>query len=268
MTHATTSSSQSTEEAPALHALLEGFIDYAGLFPPAKLPLDQALANYSRYQKSDHSWMLRWFVVGGADAERVPASYDGTLSILAESEQTRAATIESTTLMQVQPSRPTYVEVAKDALDQLDAVREKKAYAKIRTGGLKPEAIPTPAEVAAFITACAVRRLPFKATAGLHHPIRSQQPLTYEKDSPRAVMHGFINVLMAAAFAWRGDTEIAAVIAEMDPAAFSFADRACWRDRCLTLEEIKDARQNFVHSVGSCSFEEPVQDLRSLGWLE
>ncbi|MBS1993679.1 MAG: hypothetical protein JSS83_24355 [Cyanobacteria bacterium SZAS LIN-3] len=251
--------------APTLRALLEGFIDYAGLFPPAKLPLDQALSNYSRYQNSEHSWMLRWFVVGGAEAEKVPGSYDGALSILADSEQPRAATIESTTL--IQSSRPTYVEVGRDALAQLDGVKEKHAFAKIRTGGVKAEAFPSPAEVAAFIEACAARRLPFKATAGLHHPVRSEQPLTYEKDSPRAVMHGFINVLMAAAFAWRGDKDIEPIIAETDPGAFSFGERACWRDRCLTLDEIKDARQNFVHSVGSCSFEEPVHDLRALGWL-
>jgi len=269
MAHSTSASEDSAKAnttAPALRALLEGFIDYAGLYPPAKLPLDQALKNYSHYQDSDQSWMLRWFVVGAAELNAVPATYDGRLSILSETEQPRAASIEATSVLKA--AGPVYTEISKDALDTLAAVKENNTFAKIRTGGLKPEAIPTPAEVANFILACAALRLPFKATAGLHHPIRSPQPLTYEKDSPRATMHGFINVLMASAFAWRGEKNIEPIVAEQDPGAFSFDNRACWREKCLTLEEIVDARKNFVHSVGSCSFEEPVQDLRALGWLE
>lgn len=251
--------------APALRALLEGFIDYAGLFPPAKVELDQALANYEEYGHSDHRWMLRWFVVSGKELEKVPAQYDGTLSILAEADQNRAAAIESNS--PVQSARPVYCEVAVNNLAALDAVKEAHNYAKIRTGGLKAEAIPSPAAVANFITACAERKLPFKATAGLHHPIRAEQALTYDANAERAVMHGFINVLLAAAFAWHGERQIEPIIAETDASAFSFDERAHWREKSLSLAEINDARRNFIHAVGSCSFTEPVQDLQSLGLL-
>ncbi|MFX4589154.1 hypothetical protein ABTB15_19430, partial [Acinetobacter baumannii] len=91
-------------------------------------------------------------------------------------------------------------------------VKRANCYAKIRTGGIKPEAIPSPTEVAAFIKACAKLQLAFKATAGLHHPIRAVRALTYDQDAPRAVMHGFINVLMAAAFAWSGEEDIEAIL--------------------------------------------------------
>jgi hypothetical protein len=127
--------------------------------------------------------------------------------------------------------------------------------------------LPTVSEVAAFVLACAERRLAFKATAGLHHPIRAEQALTYESQAPRAVMHGFINVLMASALAWHGYEDIEPVIGETDPQAFSFGEKASWRGQSLTVDQIREARQSFFHSVGSCSFEEPVADLIALGLL-
>jgi hypothetical protein len=121
--------------------------------------------------------------------------------------------------------------------------------------------------VAAFIVACAERRLPFKATAGLHHPIRALQPLTYGADAPRAVLHGFLNVFLAAAFAWHGQRNIEPILAELDGNAFRFDERAYWRDWSLDAGQIREARAQFSHSFGSCSFEEPVGDLEALGLL-
>jgi len=254
-----------TTVAPALKALLADLIDYAGLYPPAKLPLATALENYSKYKTSEHSWMLRWFVVGAGELGNVPASFDGQLSVLGETDEARAATLETTSIISAQ--RPVYCEVAFNNLEMLDKIKETTCLAKMRTGGVKPEAIPTPATVASFILACAEKRLPFKATAGLHHPIRKEYALTYEADAPCSTMHGFINVLMASAFAWKGEKDIEAIIAETDPKAFSFDDKATWRDKSLTIEEVIDARKNFMQAIGSCSFEEPVHDLKALGLL-
>ncbi len=251
--------------APSLRALLEGFIDYAGLYPPAKVPLDQAMKNYESYRSGQYAWMLRWFVLGAAELAALPGKAEGKFSVLCDSDEARATTIESTSV--IQTTRPTYCEVSLANLDQLDKIKEAKLFAKIRTGGLKPEAIPTPEAVAAFIKGCAVRKLPFKATAGLHHPIRAEQALTYEENSPRAVLHGFINVLMAAAFAWHTDIDIVPILEETDATAFRFDECAHWRDKTLTQAQIKVARKEFMHSVGSCSFDEPVQDLKNLGFL-
>ncbi len=255
-----------TRVAPALRALLENLIDYAGMYPPAGLPLEQTLQNYGTYSDGNYSWMLRWLVIGGADLKKVPASLDGALAVLAESEETRAASLETKGVVSAQ--RPVYVEVALNDLNKLDAVKQAGCFGKIRTGGVKPEAIPTPADVAAFILACADRRLPFKATAGLHHPIRAEYALTYESDAPRAVMHGFLNVLMASAFAWQGERDVEPIIAETDAGAFSFDDEhAHWRDKSVSTAQIRDARQNFMHSMGSCSFDEPVHELQALGLI-
>ena len=248
--------------APALGALLDHLIDYAGLFPPASLPLGRALANFHHYCRSKHAWMLGRFVIPAAQLQRVPAHFDTAFAVLSDTDHPRAAAIESKQVLST--PKPTYCEAA---VDQLDAVLAAGAFAKIRTGGTQPQAIPSIDTLAAYITACAERRLPFKATAGLHHPIRSHHPLAYEADAPRATMHGFINVFLAAALAWHAHPDIAPVLAETDPAAFWFDEHAHWRDRSLSTREITEARAHFAHSFGSCSFEEPVADLEELGWL-
>ena len=248
--------------APTLRALLTRLIDYAGMYPPASLPCPDAVARYQSYQAGEHAWMLRWLVVGAADLEQVPRKLDGTLSVLSDTANPRAAAIESKRI--VRAETPVYCEVA---IQELDAVQQAGCFAKIRTGGVTPEAIPSVEQVAAFILACAERRLPFKATAGLHHPIRDVYPLTYDADSPRALMHGFLNLFVAATFAWQGQRDIEPILAETDPAAFRFDERAHWRYRSLDVAQIQEARTQFAHSFGSCSFEEPVHDLEALGLL-
>jgi hypothetical protein len=248
--------------APGLGALLDRLIDYAGMFPPAALPCDAAVTNYKSYRAGEHAWMLRWLVVGAAEMPHVPAELDGSLAVLGDADEPRSAVIESKRI--IRAGRPVYCEVPPGELDE---VRRAGCFAKLRTGGLTPEAVPAVGDVAAFIRACAERRLPFKATAGLHHPVRAEHPLTYAADAPRAAMHGFLNVFLAAAFAWYGDREIEPVLAETDPAAFRFDEQAHWRDRALDAGQVREARRHFAHSFGSCSFEEPVRDLEALGLL-
>ena len=140
----------------------------------------------------------------------------------------------------------------------------------MRTGGLTPDAIPSAAELAGFLLRCGGARIPFKATAGLHHPIRSVRALTYDLESPRAPMHGFLNVFAAAAFAWNGMDRghVEELLEERDAAALEFTDEALiWNDHLVTTEQIEEARREFAHSFGSCSFEEPVTELRDLGLL-
>lgn len=251
--------------APALRALLESLIDYAGIYPPAALPLGNAIANYTHYRDGAQAWMLRRLVIGSADLADVPDALEGCVALLAESDDPRAGALETKNI--VAAPRPVYCEVAITDLPELAEVRKSDCFAKIRTGGVKPEAIPTTTEVAAFISACADLRLPFKATAGLHHPIRAEYALTYAPDAPRAVMHGFLNVLMASALAWHGTRQIEPVLAETDPTAFRFDEGAHWRDLSLDESQVRDARLNFMHSIGSCSFEEPVNELRALRLL-
>ncbi|MFX5756968.1 hypothetical protein ABTE27_23750, partial [Acinetobacter baumannii] len=74
-------------------------------------------------------------------------------------------------------------------------------------------------------------------------------PLTYEPNAPQAVMHGFINVLLASCFAWHGERDLEPLIAEVDAGNFSFSETASWRNKALTVEQIHEARTQFIHSV-------------------
>jgi hypothetical protein len=248
--------------APGLRVLVDRVIDYAGTFPPATLAHDAAVANYVRYRGSEFGWMMRWLVVAAADLPNVSAGLNGSLALLTDVDEPRAAVLETKKI--IRATRPVYGEVS---LAELAAVKVAGCFAKLRTGGVTPDAIPPIESIADFIRRCAELRLPFKATAGLHHPVRAPHPLTYAADAQRAVMHGFLNVFMAAALAWHGDRDLEPVLVETDPAAFRFDDRAHWRDRSLTADQVRDARHRFAHAFGSCSFDEPVDGLKDLGLL-
>jgi hypothetical protein len=216
--------------------------------------------------------MLRRFVIARAQLATVPPSVDVPFTVLSDTDEPRASAVETKGV--VSTTKPTYCEVP---LEQLDEVRKAGSSLKVRTGGVTPEAIPSVESVASSITACADRGLAFKATAGLHHPLRSVHPLTYEADSATAMMHGFINVFLGASFVWRDaqdnqnkrreDGRLRSILAETDPAAFRFDERAHWRDHSLSAEEITEARRAFAHSFGSCSFEEPILDLQAFHLL-
>lgn len=255
-----------TAVAPALRALLENLFDYAGTFPPASLDTQTALNNYSQYANHPYAWMLRYMVVSAADVAAAPAAFDGKLSVLAESDVDRAGAIESKGLVQAS-GKAVYWEVATNNLHELDRVKDSGCFAKIRTGAVSAQGIPSVADVAKFIVACAERRLAFKATAGLHHPIRAEYALSYVPDAPRAVMHGFLNVMVAAAFAWDGERDIAPILDETRASAFEFGNELKWNGKSLSAEQIKDARTNFMHAIGTCSFEEPVSELQALKLL-
>jgi hypothetical protein len=142
--------------------------------------------------------------------------------------------------------------------------------AKIRTGGETADKFPALESVIEFIRLCAAANVPFKATAGLHHPLRSVHRLTYQAESPSGIMHGFINVFLAAAFLRVGmEAKLAVeVLGEQSALAFHFdSDGAGWRGHRISRNEIAATRQSFAVSFGSCSFTEPIDDLRALHLL-
>jgi hypothetical protein len=152
------------------------------------------------------------------------------------------------------------------------------AGAKLRTGGVTPEAFPSSANVACFLLACARAGVRWKATAGLHHAFRGLYRLTSDLDCASAVLHGFLNVFLAALVAnhfvqegaSRSTAEAAVVAAleEPDAQAFHWEDDAVlWRSHRFGQEEIRGVRERSARSFGCCSFEEPVDDLRSCGLI-
>jgi hypothetical protein len=135
---------------------------------------------------------------------------------------------------------------------------------KLRTGGVTADAFPTSAQIARALVTAATHQLPIKFTAGLHHPIRQF------RDEVKTKMHGFLNVLGAAVLAaehqWEADQAVT-MLEDEDPRSFSFTDHFfAWRDWKIDTERLQ-YRRKFVRSFGSCSFDEPRDDLRALRFL-
>jgi hypothetical protein len=291
--------------APGAAALLARLVDYAGLFPPADLDMRAAVAEYARARRSSEAWMLGRFVVPASRlaelsdaAESFPTASDPwLLSVLFDAdlaadaaalvgfnERTTEAIADTVEVKAASPADvdralsavpagvTTYVELGmpSDLAAPLHALAERGARAKVRTGGVTPQAIPSPSDVARFLVACARAGVAFKATAGLHHPVRSLRPLTYAADSPKATMHGFLNVFAAAALARVGVglADVEEVIREEDAATFRFDDQGLSVGaRRVSTENLAEVRRTFAFGFGSCSFAEPVSDLESLGFL-
>ena len=227
----------------AARALFSGLIDHAPLFPPASLPLEKALEDHRRALASPHSWMVARFV---CPASRL-AELDGEplrLSIVADVDPVldeRVEAVEGRDPALAVLGRETYLEGV-----ELDEVKAAGARAKVRCG---PEPPPVD-ELAGVIRRCREEGIPFKATAGLHHAVRTDEQL------------GFLNVLAAAVF---GDEERA--LGENDAGAFGLGETFVWRDREAGADVIGSVRRDLFVSIGSCSFSEPVEELEALGWL-
>ena len=294
---------------PALRTLVAGVVDYAGLFPPASLDMATAVANYASYRASDEAWMLGRFVVPVAklddwhtavaalsiaqreawDGARLSALLSGEFSI----EATRIAAFNADapfgviidvaegrtgtadTVLAKAAAMPDdvmlYCELphASDPQPLLHAVKSANARAKIRTGGVTPDAFPTPDEIVRFLRRCMESGVTAKATAGLHHPLRGEFRLTYAPDAVRGVMYGYLNVFLAAAAMSIGadDAMTRAILTEMRGESFVVRDDAVVfapdgvETVTLLQPSLAAMRASGVVAFGSCSFREPVDEL-------
>lgn len=136
---------------------------------------------------------------------------------------------------------------------------------KLRCGGEEATLVPSAEQVAHAIACCRDHAgLDLKLTAGLHHPLRRFDP------GLQTHTHGFINILMAGLLAKSErhitEAQMVEIVRDEDAASFSFADDACgWRDQRVSLAEMADLAPLIV-AIGSCSFDEPRDDLKALGW--
>lgn len=137
-------------------------------------------------------------------------------------------------------------------------------------GGVLAEAFPSSGAIAEMLQWIADRHLSFKATAGLHHPLRSRHSFTDAPDSASGMMHGFVNLCCAATLIHHGGDacDAARILEETDPKAWRVGSEAiiCHDFKC-SAAQLRDTRQGFFCSIGSCSFTEPIADLEAFGWL-
>jgi hypothetical protein len=233
----------------ARRALLERLLDHAALFPPASMAMPEALAEDRRARDSAESWLLARFV---CPASKLPelAGETRSLTVVADAAVPYDPRIESVEAREpVEFDGEVYVELPLDVtLDaRLDELARLGLRAKVRCGGAS---VPEAADLARFIQGCRERDVVFKATAGLHHAY------------PTAGEHGFLNVLAAAVF---GDEEDALTAGEgsfeLDASSFR------WGAREADPMRLRYVRGSLFHSIGSCSFFEPVEELRARGML-
>lgn len=282
----------------AIETLLSGLFDYAGLYPPASLSMRSAANNYLEYRNGKRASALARFIVNldrveelhsiagdglglfrlsviateSTDWESLDALVRGAVPIdTVEIKAPQAADIKRI-VGQIPREMTAFFEVGFDAggKSALRSISAAGARAKIRMGGVVADAIPSTPDVAEMLRALADLHLPFKATAGLHHPVRSRRPLTYQPQSPQGVMHGFVNLCCASALLYSGGdrNDAEAVLDEQDSSAFRVSSKLIqWRDHSWTVEQLAEMRSRSLISIGSCSFEEPIRDLESLGWL-
>jgi hypothetical protein len=166
-----------------------------------------------------------------------------------------------------------YIEIPidDDPTEQIAALGRAGARAKVRTGGVTPEAFPESRNLVRFMAACITTGVPFKATAGLHHPLRAEYRLTYAPDSPYGAMFGFLNLFLAAAYLRGGMDQSSAqeLLEERSLQAFQVGEESIvWRGHSLAATELQRTRDEVLVSFGSCSFTEPIHELEALGLLE
>lgn len=305
-----------TERASRI--LLEGLVDYAGLYPPAELAMDKVVRNYAHYRAGGTGWMLGRFVCGASvlrlfsekadpllprDAGAIPwrLSVTGTGQVaddlaqisafnerhrvcfeecgaIADTYEVKAGTVRE--IERIAATTPkeltTYIEVPLgDGLEaRVEAIARTGRRAKMRTGGTTAGAFPASADVVHFLRTCIAHDVPFKATAGLHHPLTGPYRLTYADDAEVGRMFGFLTVLLTTALIGRGGSDAEAIVLLEETAATAFEVNdihVAWHgpDGAITFsrDALQTLRTQALVSVGSCSFTEPVDESRALGWI-
>ena len=165
-----------------------------------------------------------------------------------------------------------YIEIpiGRDPCQLLSVIARLGARAKVRTGGVTEDAFPSPPDLLRFVRSCVQVGVAFKATAGLHHPLRGEYRLTYQGGSPTAPMFGFLNLFLATALLQTGgsDSEVVRVLEERSPEAIAIDGyEITWNHHRLDLDALRRARRDGLISFGSCSFTEPLSDLAALHLL-
>ena len=291
---------------PSLKVLLSSIVDYAGLFPPAKLNLKEAIANYAQYHQTRNNWLLGRFIIpvsrltelamllGDSSLGNNITSKWSLSVIVSKDWESELKQIEAfgnkigVASVEFKPLSPAEIKravnrlsngiesffeipLSADLVKYLAVLQGTNGAAKIRTGGLITQAFPDRDRLCQFIFASAAAQVPFKATAGLHHLFPGKYAVSYEPNSFTTSMQGFLNLsILTALVYWQKLTlqEALIVLQESSHSSFQFQnDNIAWQDRRLSLAELPQARQHFFRSFGSCSFQEPVDELGELQLL-
>lgn len=319
------------KETSVFHTFFTRLVDYAGLFPPAKLPLQEALVNYRSYLDTPDSRILSRFIITASRLSELsnellsqysavkPLSLSlitrdpiedlpmvssfisqqegrvivGSLEIpiaadllASNDELVNKLSQYQIAIDQLESNLPVFYELLrnKEYGDQqwknwsaqlpkfIEAIASHVSSGnsfvgfKLRCGGVEAEMVPSSEHVTGALLECAAKKVRIKFTAGLHHPFRHDSAKLGVK------MHGYFNLFFGAMLAFAHNVsfnELSKVI-EADQATGDVVDTGetlSWLGHKLSYQEVKSFREDYVISYGSCSFVEPIEDAKSLGWL-
>ncbi|MGI5994749.1 hypothetical protein [Saccharomonospora viridis] len=276
----------------AFPAFAKGLCDDAAIFPPGLAPLAEAVPAHVRHVNSPYAELVGPLVVSAAALEELaglvpvdggdrldltvtvpdgPSAVPDVLTTVAAlpvelralevpvpAPLGAAELVEALEKADIDDAVEVFVEIPRDERrpEIIAALPGTRYKAKFRTGGVKAELYPDEAELAAAIKAVVDARVPYKATAGLHHAIRNTDPQTgFEQ-------HGFLNLLLATEAALNGaeEAELIRRLADRDGAAI--AERVA----ALDPDQVTAVRAAF-RSFGTCSISDPLTELVELGLL-
>lgn len=321
----------------SLKAFMKEIIDYAGLFPPAELPLEEAIANYAQYRKGSNAWMLSRFIIpatrlsdlssyvgyyfstgspfdfsvlgkvtdtmgefenavtavakacttfceahsGQVQTDMLEMKLPAEAALSADVDLLKQLTDDTAERLSQSAKTPNVifyeglldeswkknVETILEALARHNEDRSvgknyKYAAFKLRCGGVEAEHFPSVEQIAFVLIKAREYNVALKCTAGLHHPLR------HYAESVQTKMHGFLNVYGAGLLGYAhnlSQDELEQIINDEDAEQFAFTDAAfSWKEYSIPTSEIATLRETALLSYGSCSFDEPIEDLKKL----
>lgn len=283
----------STEPHPTLPPAWRGLVDDAAIFPPGDAPIHEAAAAHQDRRHAAYADLVGTFVVrdtdipilrgtplalsvvvtGGAGQVAGAAGLGRKLHVAVEGLEIAlrdpadpvgaarrvVAAVDAARADGVLDDHvPIYVEIPASCSETswqatADEVAAAEHRLKFRTGGLDADGFPSARTLAGWIDGALDRETPFKCTAGLHRAVRHTGDDGFEH-------HGFLNVLVATRLAFDASpaAEVVELLDQREPAVL--VETA--RDR-----DLAGARRWFT-SFGSCSVDEPLEDLDALGLLD
>jgi hypothetical protein len=318
----------SSQQLNSLEALMSGTIDYAGIFPPGDLPLEEAINNYRKYLDDNDVWMLRSFVLPISklkelekhmklfsedkkiqlslvvskskstdefkqiclqDLEKINSYLDkyknivhvSSLEIPLPPVDISIGVLESVSYLASSLNTKAFCEMTRplsqdwivNMKEVMKTIKEFNLNSpdhvigyKLRSGGVKAELFPTAEQVAFVLSESINKGIPIKFTAGLHHPIRMY------RNEVQTKMHGFLNIFIGYILQKHNGLDvkqIEEILCDVNGANFKLTDQEIkWKNYKADLKEIRNIRDNLLRSFGSCSFDEPREDLENLGIMK
>lgn len=251
-----------------LVSAVDHLFDDAGLFPPARRPMAEALRAHHQAATGPYARLVGPFLCPVSRLEELdacvasglprPASvgviaYD--LGRMGRRPAAVAGLVQfeaplGTNLPDLGGRVDRYLEVphAGKVHEALNAIVGAGARAKVRCGGMSREDVPPPDRVADVLVGCVERGLRLKATSGLF--------TAFTETGPLGRRYGFVNLLAAAAAARTGGfrSQVAGILTLEEPDALGLVER------------LSRARE-LLMSIGLPSIDEPVAELVDRGLL-